>query len=71
MGSARLTARLLSGDRLESSHAKAIAWSVLDVVGQAHAAGIVRRDVKPSTIMVSYDGQVKLLDFGIARRLDN
>ena len=44
---------------------------VLDAVSQAHSNLIVHRDLKPSNVLVRNDGQVKLLDFGIAKLLSN
>ena len=41
------------------------------VLAKAHAAGIVHRDVKPGNIMVDVDGTVKVLDFGLAKLMDD
>ena len=42
---------------------------MLDAVDAAHRALIVHRDLKPSNVMVNREGQVKLVDFGIAKAL--
>jgi serine/threonine protein kinase len=44
-----------------------IAMSLAESLGRAHNAGVIHRDIKPENIIISTEGQTKLLDFGIAK----
>jgi serine/threonine-protein kinase len=55
---------------LPAQHALGIVADVLEGLDYAHRAGIVHRDVSPSNVLISYEGEVKLCDFGIAHAND-
>jgi len=62
--------RIRLGGRLPVDEALDIAEDALDALAAAHENGIVHRDLKPENVFLTNDGQVKLLDFGLARMKD-
>jgi Tol biopolymer transport system component len=64
-----LAARLKAGP-LGSIKALEIARQIALGLEEAHAKGIIHRDLKPANVMIDPQGQVKILDFGLARVFD-
>ncbi|MBM3792159.1 MAG: serine/threonine-protein kinase, partial [Acidobacteria bacterium] len=59
----------LAKGRLEIKEALRIAMEIAEALEAAHDRGIVHRDLKPSNIMITPQGHVKVMDFGLAKRL--
>ena len=58
---------LLHKGKLPIEDAQRYSAQIADALTKAHAAGIIHRDLKPGNIMITEDGLVKVLDFGLAK----
>jgi serine/threonine-protein kinase len=67
----KLLRDLMHERKLTSSEAVGYAKGVLTALEYSHKAGIIHRDIKASNIMVTEEGQVKVMDFGIARAISD
>jgi len=62
---------LIDGHRLLPERSLEIVSGVLRALEYSHQAGIVHRDIKPGNVMVTRNGDVKVMDFGIARAMND
>lgn len=65
----RLLKDVLASGPVEPAEAARIISQVLTALEYSHRAGVVHRDIKPGNIMITGSGQVKVMDFGIARAI--
>jgi beta-lactam-binding protein with PASTA domain/tRNA A-37 threonylcarbamoyl transferase component Bud32 len=62
---------LIEGHRLLPERTLEIISGVLNALEYSHQAGIVHRDIKPGNVMVTRNGDIKVMDFGIARSMSD
>ena len=62
---------LQSDTKISQDEAVQIVTEILEALEYSHEQGIIHRDIKPGNIMITDSGKVKVMDFGIARALDD
>ncbi|GAA4162559.1 Stk1 family PASTA domain-containing Ser/Thr kinase [Gryllotalpicola daejeonensis] len=60
---------LIARGQIDPVHAMRITEGILTALEYSHRAGVVHRDIKPANVMITRQGQVKVMDFGIARAI--
>jgi serine/threonine protein kinase len=61
---------LREAGRLDAARAASILSQMAEALRYAHSHGVIHRDVKPANCMIGTDGEVKLMDFGMAKRME-
>jgi serine/threonine protein kinase len=67
----RLLKDLIAEGPVESREAVRVTDGILTALEYSHRAGVVHRDIKPGNVMITRQGQVKVMDFGIARAISD
>jgi serine/threonine-protein kinase len=62
-----LRGRTLEDEKFSTRRALIVTAKLLDVLASAHAEGLIHRDIKPDNVFITESGELKVLDFGIAR----
>lgn len=70
-GGVSLREQLVREGAFEATRSTTLVRQVALALGAAHRSGLVHRDVKPANVLLTADGQAKLADFGLVRRVDD